>query len=302
MINMTDTTPSDAPPSYTDATASGSRPAHLQVPRTSTHRVRNGIPPEYRRSMEDEGRPLPQGWLRQYDDQNHHHFYVDTKRDPPRSIWQHPYDDEEYMSSLDPQERKRIQTLHKVPSQADIEAESSADDEDHHAPPGAPPRTAGSHSIGGPSSGAAASTEKPTFGRKMKDKLTGTTHQEREELRRQRAMAEQQAYERHRKLREAMVKAIQTGQPQLVGKDRDGRDVYIEPPQQPGYGYNMPQGAYGYNPYQAGLYARPNARYVRPAYPYGRPYGGGYGGGVGLPLMGGMMGGMMLGGLLGAGF
>lgn len=139
---MTDRIPSEAPPSYTDATATASsqRPATLQVPQSSTHRVRNGIPPEYRRSMEDEGRPLPQGWIRQYDDQSHHQFFVDTTRDPPRSIWQHPYDDEEYMSSLDPEERQRIQALHKSPSHADIEAESSADDDDHDVPHGAPPK------------------------------------------------------------------------------------------------------------------------------------------------------------------
>ena len=141
---------------------------------------------------------------------------------------------------------------------------------------------------------------KQSFGRKMKDKLTGSTHEQREAARRERAIAEQQAYERHRKLREAMVKAIRTGQPQLVGKDRNGRDIYIEPPQQ--QGYNQFPGGYGYNPYSQGPYGYPNARYVRPAYPYGRPYGRGYGGGVGLPLAGGLMGGMMLGGMLGAGF
>lgn len=139
-LRMSAHIPSEAPPSYTDATASNQRPATLQVPQASTHRVRNGIPPEYRRSMEDEGRPLPQGWIRQYDDESHHQFFVDTTRSPPRSIWQHPYDDEDYMSSLDPQERTRIKTLHKTPSQADIEAESSADDEDYEAPHGAPPK------------------------------------------------------------------------------------------------------------------------------------------------------------------
>ena len=136
---MADHIPSEAPPSYTDATASDPRPATLQVPQASTHRARNGIPPEYRRSMEDEGRSLPQGWIRQYDDESHHQYFVDTTRSPPRSIWQHPYDDVTYMSSLDPQERARIQALHKTPSQADIEAESSADDEDYQAPHGAPP-------------------------------------------------------------------------------------------------------------------------------------------------------------------
>ena len=293
---MAESVPSEAPPSYTDATASSPRPTHLQPPQSSTHRIRNGIPPEYRRSMEDEGRPLPPGWLRQYDEQQHHQYFVDTTRDPPRSIWQHPYDDDEYMGSLAPQERARIQALHKHPSQADIEAESSADDEDHHAAPttAAPNTTSNAHAPA-PGQGDA----KPSLGRKMKDKLTGMTHEQREAARRQRAIAEQQAYERHRKLRAAMVQAVRTGQPQLVGKDRDGQDVYITPPQQGGY--DMAPGQYGYNPWN-GPYGSPNARYVRPAYPYGRPYGRGYGGGYGMPLAGGLMGGVMLGGLLGGGF
>ena len=192
---MADHIPSEAPPSYTDATATASnqRPATLQVPQSSTHRARNGIPPEYRRSMEDEGRSLPPGWIRQYDDQNHHQFFVDTNHTPPRSIWQHPYDDEEYMSSLDPQERQRIQALHKSPSHADIEAESSADDEDYGTHHGAPPNANTSAArkappwittlecedstddglvIDGHSSATADGAAKPSFGRKMKDKLT----------------------------------------------------------------------------------------------------------------------------------
>lgn len=233
--------------------------------------------------MEDEGRPLPPGWLRQYDAQNHHQFFVDTRREPPRSIWHHPYDDDEYMNSLDPAERQKIQGSLRVPSNADINAESSEDDHDRHHDSASstqplPPRP--------------EKQEKQKFGRKMKDKLTGTTHEQRQEERRQRAIAEEQAYERHRQLRQAMVNAMNTGQPQYIGKDRDGRDLYIEPPQHAnGGGY--------YNPYTHGPYASPNARFLRPAGPYGRPYGRGYGGGYGLPLAGGLMGGMLLGGMMG---
>ncbi|KAL8861825.1 MAG: hypothetical protein Q9178_001694 [Gyalolechia marmorata] len=272
--------PDEPPPSYDTATASQS----------NSTRIRNGIPPAYRRSMEDEGRPLPPGWVRQYDPENHHQFFVDTTREPPRSIWHHPYDDEEYMSTLDPMERQKIQGSLRVPSNADIAAESSEDDREHHSPTHTVHHNTSSSSQpqqpkAGPSS----------FGRKMKDKLTGTTHEQREQERRQRAIAEQQAYERHRQLRQAMVTAIRTGQPQHVGKDRDGRDLYIEPPQTD----FAPHNGYGYNPYTHGPYANPNARFLRPAHPYGRPYGRGYGGGYGLPLAGGLMGGMLLGGIMG---
>ncbi|KAL9122999.1 MAG: hypothetical protein Q9187_000437 [Circinaria calcarea] len=265
-----------APPTYEAATSSGSstQSNHLKP--------RNGIPPISRRSMEDEARPLPPGWIRQYDPKNSHQFFVDTTANPPRSIWQHPYDDQQFLDSLDPQERERILSLHKVPSKADVEAESSDDDTEggHHSHPQQPP-------IGG----------MHRFGRKMKDKITGMTHEERELQRRRRAEEEQRAYARHQALRQAMSRAIETGQPQLVGRGEDGKEIYIEPPM---YGGGMPPGAYRYNPYVQGPYTHTsgNAMYIRPAYPYSRPYGYGYGGGYGLPLAGGLLGGALLGGLL----
>lgn len=284
--------PNEPPPSYDAATAS-SQSAPTQ------HRTRNGIPPAYRRSMEDEGRPLPQGWIRQYDPENHHQFFVDTTREPPRSIWHHPYDDEEYMNTLDPKERQRIRSTLQVPSHDDIAAESSDEDrEDHHHHP--------AHTTGNPDTTAYSSTPEqqqqsaPTrLGRKLKDKLTNTTHAQRQEQRRQRAIAEEEAYKRHMELRRAMVEAMRTGEPQLIGKDRNGQDVYIEPPPTA----NASRiGGTGYSPYARGVYGNPNARFIRPGVPYGRPYGRGYGGGYGLPLAGGLMGGMMVGSMMGGGF
>ncbi|KAL9577470.1 MAG: hypothetical protein Q9212_006346, partial [Teloschistes hypoglaucus] len=239
--------PDEPPPSYDAATAPQT---HLAPPSSGqhSHRVRNGIPPEYRRSMEDEGRPLPPGWVRQYDTGNHHQFFVDTNKDPPRSIWHHPYDDDEYMNTLTPNERHKIRDSLRVPNHSDIAAESS--DEDHPSPTShtGPSTTNPTH----PSSSSSSQQppEKQSFGRKMKDKLTQTTHAQREEQRRQRAIAEQQAYERHRQLRQAMVTAMNTGEPQFIGKDRDGRDLYIEPPQT--MGHQMPRGGFGYNPYTQG--------------------------------------------------
>ena len=81
--------PTDAPPSYEQVTSTN----------TSTHKSRNGIPIATRRSMEDESRPLPPGWVRLYDAKQSHQFFVDTNSEPPRSIWHHPYDDEKYRKS-----------------------------------------------------------------------------------------------------------------------------------------------------------------------------------------------------------
>lgn len=283
--------------------------------------------------MEDESRPLPAGWVRQFDPQSSHQFFVDTRANPPRSIWHHPYDDEQYLSTLSSEERERIESesidhLRRTTSHHDMVAESS-DEEDagHHngkaQQSGELPGDLGvndprrmEHPVGNathPAKTATSSGKTPAelpkrqdsnppkgmekFGRKMKDKMTGTTHEQRKQERLRREEEERRMYEQHMVFRRAMQKAMETGQPQLVGKDKSGKDVYIEPPQGM-QGYGGYQGS-SYNPYVQGPYAAPGARYVRPAYPYQRPYGYGYGGGLGVPLAGGLLGGMLLGGALG---
>ncbi|ORX35966.1 hypothetical protein BD324DRAFT_629703 [Kockovaella imperatae] len=51
-----------------------------------------------RRSMDDERRDLPPGWVRCFDPKTEHHFYVEEAT--RRSIWVHPYDDPEYIASI----------------------------------------------------------------------------------------------------------------------------------------------------------------------------------------------------------
>nr|POE64870.1 hypothetical protein CFP56_69562 [Quercus suber] len=300
--------PDEAPPSYSTATgaSANSKPtvtsSHLNVPGAESSS--SGIPPSHRRSMEDEQRPLPKGWVRTYDPTSNHQFFVDTTADPPRSTWHHPYDDDEYLSTLSGEERERIEQEslgrgHPI-SNADIIAhhtdEEDEDDQPHHSMPSRnaelPPR---------PSAGAGAASDKgkgkQTFGRKLKDRVTGTTHEERARERARRDEEERNMYEQHLRIRAAMSKAAQTGQPQLLGKDRNGKDVYVEPPAFAGGAGMYRGGGYGFNPYGSGLYAPPNAMYMRPRGAYGRPYGGGFGGGYGMPLAvgGGLMGGLLLG-------
>ena len=245
--------------------------------------------------MEDEARALPEGWIRQFDATSRHQFFVDTRQNPPRAIWHHPYDDEEYMNSLTSDERSRIQSLHRQPSDADIQADSTDPDTDNEGR--LPPREEKAKGVS-------------KFTRKMKDKLTSSTHEERERAREQRAREEQAAYERHQHIRACMAKAIETGRPQLLGKNKEGKDVYIEPPPR-GMGYGgMGMGGYGMGGYPgrmgyggggygwgAGPYG-PGAMMLRPNMGYGRPYGRGYGGGMGFPLVGGLAGGALLGGLM----
>lgn len=312
--------PAEAPPSYQDATgsSSSSRPAatsknpssatagksHLSVPGGEDHDD-DGIPSSYRRSMEDENRPLPKGWVRSFDPTNHHQFFVDTTKDPPRSVWVHPYDDEEYLSSLSSDDRERIEqeSMNRghPPSKADIMAAHTDDEDEGHPPIGElPPR---------PDKGKGKDGR--SFGRKFKDKVTGSTHEEREADRKRRAEEERKLYQQHLAFRRAMGEAARTGKPQLVGKDSDGKDIYVEPPAPPSgpYGYGgggypgngYGRGGYGVDPYRGGVYSTPDARYIRPPNPYSRPQGYGYGGGYGLPLGigGGLLGGLLIGDALG---
>ena len=280
---------SDLPPSYEAATGSAAK-----------HRARNGIPPDHRRSMEDESRPLPQGWVRQFDVASQHQFFIDTTKEPPRSIWQHPYDDEEYLNSVTPQEREHVTRLNRSVSLKDIEAESSDDDGSiRKGVTGSATARSGGAQAGPSSSSAPGGEAQPQglkkFGRKLKDSITSSTHEERERSRQQRAQEEERAYALHLAYRRALTRAMQTGEPQLLGRDGDGKDVYVQPPDGP---YGM-QGVGGYNPYARGPYGPSRGGFLQPGMAYGgRPYGYGYGGGLGFPLMGGMMGGAMLGGML----
>ncbi|KAF9076126.1 hypothetical protein BDP27DRAFT_1414670 [Rhodocollybia butyracea] len=52
--------------------------------------------------------PLPSGWVEEFTDAGHP-YYVDTLVNPPRSIWIHPYEDEQYLQQH-PEDRGRLQT------------------------------------------------------------------------------------------------------------------------------------------------------------------------------------------------
>ncbi|KAK6836733.1 hypothetical protein PG987_007228 [Apiospora arundinis] len=211
---------SQDPPSYEQAVGT----ARL------SQRERNGISAQRRRStMDYKSRmsrdPSPDGWVRTFDPENHHQFFVDIRADPPRSIWHHPYDDEEFLNSLPLQERERLGGLTRHPSKEDIAAETTDEEEgdsSHHTRAGAaheaPPHQQGS------------SSKPRSFGRKMKDKITGTTHEERNAERARRQEREQDLYRQHELFRRGLAAAIQTNKPQLLGQDDDGMDVYLEPP------------------------------------------------------------------------
>jgi len=90
---------------------------------------------------------------------------------------------------------------------ADIRAEETDEEYEYHDDKQAHPKQSSSavpKPAGASSSTATSSKGKETFGQKMKDKLTGSTHAEREKDRAKRAEDEQKAYQRHLALRQAM--------------------------------------------------------------------------------------------------
>lgn len=308
----------DPPPSYEASTSNNSQPQSAQTtgvpPQDTNHltvplRSRNGIPPEERRSMEDSARALPEGWVRQYDRETHHQFFVDTRANPPRSIWHHPHDDEQYLASLPEHEREHIKGLQRVHSLGDIEAESSDDDtgRDSHGPQASATHQQQQQQPGLLDTGPEKLSKSEKFGRKLKDKLTSSTHQERAAKRQQRAEAERQAYYQHQHIRRQIQRAVETGEPQLLGKDGEGREVWIEPPQG-APGLHGRGNAHVVNPWNRGGYfggppGMMAGPYARPVGPYSRPYGRGgygygYGGGMGMAPLLGLGVGMGLGGLM----
>jgi len=295
---MPDNVPNEPPPSY--ATATGSSAAgsshnnasnHLSVPGKGDGK---NVTLDQRRSMEDEGRKLPPGWVRTFDPESHHQFFVDTTKDPPKSIWHHPYDDDDFLATLSSEERERLEeegTPYRTQSHKDhmISAHSEDDDDDASHP------TAGSSSSAElpprPQQGKGKAPQERSFGRKLKDKMTGMTHEERVAERKKRDEAERRMYEQHQKIRQAMIEAARTGKAVKVGVDNTGREVWVEAPSTNNrFAGTYGPGAYAYDPYGSmGMYTTPNGRYLRPQQPYGRPvYGSGYG--YGGPFGGGGMG------------
>ncbi|GAA5976106.1 hypothetical protein JCM21900_006778, partial [Sporobolomyces salmonicolor] len=148
----------------------------------------SGIPSDERRSMDDAMRPLPEGWRREFDPTTEHFFYVEVTANPPRSIWTHPYD------PLDPEPLvSRLPSRLPQPEYLSSHPGDKSHSRIYALPPGPPPAPHPAPTSPTPEKQPAADAGKAkpkddrTFGRKMKDKLTGTTHEQRVAQRRRQA-------------------------------------------------------------------------------------------------------------------
>ncbi|KAI0660480.1 hypothetical protein C8Q70DRAFT_975757 [Cubamyces menziesii] len=234
--------------------------------------------------MSYEHEPLPPGWVREFDPNTKHPFWVDTKANPPRAIWVHPYEDEQFLREH-PDVRDRLAREYRGTATED-------------APPPYSPRR---HSFNGTSSGSHLNvptddrrparcqpgTPKPPRGffGKLKDKAIGTKEEREARKQEERRMHEQylqQLAEQRRRM-----------QQQRMSTPSGGFGAFN---QRPGYQYSS---------YSQPIYAAPMGN------PWsmggglgGRRYGrSGFGGGIGMPLLAGAAGGLLLGDLLdGPGF
>ncbi|GAA5837038.1 hypothetical protein JCM3766R1_006511 [Sporobolomyces carnicolor] len=305
------TQPTEAPPSYEAASShSGPRDSvHLGVPTTGARSRSNsassytassdedghdrGLSTDERVSMEDSFRELPPGWTREFDPTSQHFFYVDTKATPPRSIWVHPLDDEQFLNA-NPQyrERSRLYSPPQGAPPAAAAAPSSSNDSkhpdskhhffsssSHHQQGGGGASSSSSTTATTTSGGKKKTKDDRTLGRKLKDKMTGSTHEERVAQRKRQKEEEMKAYQQYIMRRNELLKAQREGRYQTVyaaPATPYGRPMYASP-------YSRYGGGYGGGYYGGG-------------YGYGRPgYGmGGAGMGAGMGLLGGLAVGSLL--------
>ncbi|KAF9650033.1 hypothetical protein BDM02DRAFT_1526754 [Thelephora ganbajun] len=100
-------TPSAAP--RWSARCTANRKAPDIKPRETTPDTSTQVTTLIHSTMQSERYPLPFGWIKEFDQTSGRSFYVDTKANPPRSIWTHPYEDEEYLKAH-PDVREKLDT------------------------------------------------------------------------------------------------------------------------------------------------------------------------------------------------
>ncbi|KIM85120.1 hypothetical protein PILCRDRAFT_348195 [Piloderma croceum F 1598] len=209
--------------------------------------------------------PLPYGWVQEMDPTHNHPYYVDTKATPPRSIWVHPYEDEQYLSEH-PEVREKENRRHSFGGEGSERLGAIA---------------------GSSSNTALDNPPKKGVFAKLKDKAIGTKEEREAEKRHRAEVCSHISCDANLKLtsvpcqlhrlrqqqyQERLAALQQQRQQQFAGR------AYVQQM------YASPDGA----PYQYGGYG-------------GGRRGGGMGG-MGLPILGGLAGGLLLGDMLGGGF
>ncbi|KAI9460992.1 hypothetical protein BJY52DRAFT_1203671 [Lactarius psammicola] len=221
--------------------------------------------------MSAEQPPLPYGWVQEFDPNTNHPFWVDTKADPPRAIWTHPYEDEQYL-------REHPEVREKVGSLA-----QQQDSKDSSTKP------ARRHSFNGHDSASKGKEKRGFFG-KLKDKAIGTK-EEREAYKKEQARLEGERRRQHAELIRAQRARYAQEQARFAQQQA-----------------MCNQGRYPAGPYQQRYGPPPGNPYTGYGPGYGGGYGYGYGNyppprqgrssSSAVPILGALAGGLLLGDLL----
>lgn len=280
-----------------------------------------------------DSRPLPAGWVKEFDSNSNRNYYVDTLATPPRSIWVHPLDDPEFTrahqldgdddldsddgrsghNSRPPSAQSGVSDsgkLKKSPYPDEKKSRRNDDDDNHlHVPStaGASSSSSSGRHSRTPSQQSVASVnsqqKKRGFFGKLKDELIGTK-EERAAAKAQREARRKEEERLYYERRDAMMaRRLQEQEAERQAWERAGRQ-YQQQRQQYGYRTGPPQmNAYGGPTYQD-PYTYGASPYGRRGYGnsygngYGQQRGGGSGLGGGAALAGGLIGGLLLGDLL----
>ncbi|KAJ7487458.1 hypothetical protein B0H11DRAFT_2013431 [Mycena galericulata] len=210
-------------------------------------------------------RPLPYGWIKEVDGNTGHEFYVDTKATPPRSIWVHPLEDEQYL-------REHPEAREKAGSSVDHRPSPS------YSAPATPPVASSSNRAGYAAPDGHKPEKRGLFG------LFGKSKEEREQEKRHKAEQKRQLLE----LRERRHQEELRAQAEMYQRQQQQQQMYAQQQAQYQQQYG-PQYQPQYQP-QPG-YAAPQQQRT-----------GFGGGGMALPLLGGLAGGLLLGDVLDGGF
>ncbi|KAJ9108747.1 hypothetical protein QFC21_000067 [Naganishia friedmannii] len=248
---------------------------------------------EARKSMDDEYRELPEGWIRCFDKNTNHHFYVDVATE--RSSWLHPYDDPVYLSSLP--DTHPANPNSEVARAARAKHEEIAKTVQQKKPATGSSSSSGRQDVHSAAQAAMAGgsasrpREERSMGGKLKDKLLGSTKEERRKAKLEQQARDRKAAEEYLARRKALMEK-QANDPRLQGYYSSSPYRYSAPMDPYRSRYDVMYGPrYGYRPGYGG--------YMSNGYGYG--YGGGLGmGGLGMGLGGGAMLGLGTGALLGA--
>ena len=213
---------------------------------------------------------------------------VDTKAIPPRSIWKHPYEDEEYLKAH-PDVREKINISGSGGSESNLHPPSFEESQRRHSFGGAP-SSSRPQSTSTPAAKLTKRRDRGLLG-KLKDKAIGTKEEREAEKRRRqeeviRYVTGQLRFEANRWFF-AQDRVRMEAQRQRIQQTMMARQQL--------YG-NQPQ--YGHGPMPGG------SRFGGGYGSYGsnrRRQGGGMGG-MGLPILGGLAGGLLLGEALDGGF